>query len=538
MIPFLRMYETPITLRHTSYLDAMTWNCIASYSTELLDSITKTRPAVPVPVTDLHVTNNRLLCAAQAWSSFISLSFPQASTSFFQTVTGVLGLPIEARMDVTVHACGDTVCLNNVAITNSYAPLTMGHIIAKQMYEYAIRDGYNQLGKDNGCVKSCRAYHDPTGYAPVDRSDRWRPLLEDNGLGFFYRQEHVTPHIGQLAKFRNLPESDRVTRVAPNPSYTMSRLSEALRTIQYMSQLDDWKKIEVEAFDDKLLTAVSVIGSFLTFLGGSDFVDPAFPDPNGYRVSFERAAHFIQGFTAADHDAGIIAWKEKVKHDLVRPTSIIKQMDGLITTWAPGGVQTFPAKDFEAYRRVMPHSEYVSGSSCLFSAVKEYTTSYTQNLGYSGDFPIVFPPVEAGRSRVEPGLVPASTLQLIYPNVTDMAHAGGQSRLYGGMHFEEAINNGATLCDGIGNISLMASLRLFGTATTPTTSPTVRAGVVGEGGADGGNGGVGGNGAPPENPPPDNPPPVNTTEVVYPKGSLLYVYSDHVAETIQEAGMG
>jgi hypothetical protein len=44
---------------------------------------------------------------------------------------------------------------------------------------------------------------------------------------------------------------------------------------------------------------------------------------------------------------------------------------------------------------------------------------------------------------------------------------------------------------------------------------------------------VGGNDAPP-----DNPPPVNTTKVVYPKGSLLYVYSDNVAETIQGAGMG
>ena len=68
----------------------------------------------------------------------------------------------------------------------------------KQLYEYAIRDGYNQLGTDDGCMVGCSLYSDVTGYAPADWSmrerERWLSLVEDDGRGFFYRQEHVTPH--------------------------------------------------------------------------------------------------------------------------------------------------------------------------------------------------------------------------------------------------------------------------------------------------------------------------------------------------------
>lgn len=68
-----------------------------------------------------------------------------------------------------------------------------------------------------------------------------------------------------------------------------------------MKQLDDKKKIEVEAFDDKTLAAFAVNGSFLTFLGSANFVDPVFDTPVNCKdpvsgtqvsckVSFERAA--------------------------------------------------------------------------------------------------------------------------------------------------------------------------------------------------------------------------------------------------------
>ena len=79
---------------------------------------------------------------------------------------------------------------------------------------------------------------------------------------------------------------------------------------------------------------------------------------------------------------------------------IVKQWSGDITAWAPGGIREFPAKDFEAYRHIMPHSEYVSGTSCLFKSKEEYVISYTKNLGFTGAFPISVKPV-GGESKVE-----------------------------------------------------------------------------------------------------------------------------------------
>ena len=49
----------------------------------------------------------------------------------------------------------------------------------------------------------------------------------------------------------------------------------------------------------------------------------------------------------------------------------------------------------------MPHSEYVSGTSCLFKSKEEYVISYTKNLGFTGAFPISVKPVGVGESKVE-----------------------------------------------------------------------------------------------------------------------------------------
>lgn len=76
--------------------------------------------------------------------------------------------------------------------------------------------------------------------------------ISDNGKGFFFYQQFVAPHIGQKAKFRFLPESERNTRVIRKPDYSMTRAAEADAVISEMALLDDKRKLQVEAFDDKL----------------------------------------------------------------------------------------------------------------------------------------------------------------------------------------------------------------------------------------------------------------------------------------------
>lgn len=136
-------------------------------------------------------------------------------------------------------------------------------------------------------------------------------------------------------------------------------------------------------------------------------------------------------------------------------------MGGDITTWAPGGTQTFRAKDFEAYIRVMPHSEYVSGSACLFQGLEDFILDYMSGIGLSTDFPVEFNPVDVGESVVEPGAVPSSCITLQYPSIEQMNIAGSQSRLNGGVHFDDSVSGALALCAGIGNHAAAGTFELY-----------------------------------------------------------------------------
>lgn len=471
-------FETPMTLRFTNYYTILFWNCIAVYDDNFLAADTNARPTVVSPDAATFTSQNRAKCAAQAAVTYSAFSMPTAVEGTI-AANQAIGLALESELDLAIAACDTsyptllTTCLQAVADAAGYSPVIMGQIVAFQAYLLSLEDGWNQNGvsKPNGltCEYQCRNYSDPTGFAPVNSpydtsnfngqsSDRWQPLLEDNGKGFFYYQEHVAPHIGTTGAFRFLPESERTTRFAAPPNYSNNRRQEMRSVIERMASLDDVKKIQIEAFDDKVLIANSVFGAFVGKVLTDGYVDTELGQ-EGLVLSYERLVHFVSGYVAAEYDSVIIAWKEKVNYDLIRPTSTIKRWKGghkEITTWTKfNGVQTFKSADFEAYKRVMPHSEYVSGSSCLFEAAKDYVEGYLERIGLDPfTFPVQIGPFPAGSSNVEPGMTPAADLVLSYPDIATLASVGGQSRLDGGMHFGAAVPGGEELCSGIADYTI------------------------------------------------------------------------------------
>ena len=143
-----------------------------------------------------------------------------------------------------------------------------------------------------------------------------------------------------------------------------------------------------------------------------------------------------------------------MRYDLIRPTSVIKRWEGgerIITTWAKyAGTVDFQATDFEAYKRVMPHSEYPSGSSCLFQGSEEFVDGYLSTIGLNpATFPVAIGPFPVGSSSVEPGMTPAAELTLQYGNMADLNQVGSESRLDGGMHFDAAVPGGQIACSGV-----------------------------------------------------------------------------------------
>ena len=220
----------------------------------------------------LHNSNTRFLCIAHAWASIVQDWVPESAPHLLPTLEQGFGLTLTPGYNQDVDACFDQqsteysenkACTKKIAEDSCYSPSVVGAILARQATEVGRRDGWNMFGDINSdgspCLSNCHRYTDPTGYLPVNfpgaddsLSHRWQPLMENDGRGYFSRQEHVTPHIGKLAKPAILSRSafERKISELTDPGYNYPE--EAAVVLQRMNTLGDEKKrLLVEFFDDK-----------------------------------------------------------------------------------------------------------------------------------------------------------------------------------------------------------------------------------------------------------------------------------------------
>ena len=355
----------------------------------------------------------------------------------------------------------------NMALTSSYCSLPLP----------AKRDGWNMYGDLNSdgtpCEANCRRYTDPTGgmvttrtttpckKSKKEKSDRrtrskkpgncngndsksaknsaieWRPLLEDNGSGLFSHQIHVTPHIGRIGKTALLTKEQFDARELDSPDFDYD--VESRLVMERMASLSDTDKMLIEFMDNKFSVTFAVIGA-VAMKG----------------ASFEQILNFVTGLTAVEYESIMLAWKEKVQHNLIRPTTWIQDNLGeeRFETWAgpKAGVKEISGKNFEAFVRVMPHSEYVSGSACLCQGLHEFVDSWlTTNLGIADSISVNLT-FDKFSSKTEPGFSPSTDINIEFKDMLSFRDACGESRLKGGMHFTKSIADAYELCEGIGYI--------------------------------------------------------------------------------------
>lgn len=325
-VPVIAPYETPLAIRWTSLIDVVFWNCVASFSTTYNDGLTKRRPIVNSVPAAMHTVDNKLACGLNAFAVFSTLALP-AGVEPLKKQTTDLGFTLKFDQLPEVEACLDgpeinrKTCLNSVATAASHNPEVVGNIVGQLVVEYAFADGWNQLGTDD-CTANCRPFADTTGYEtfPIRRSGPrifkwgrppWQQLVETDGRGFFYQQEHVTPHIGKKGKSRFLIEADRKSRKLPLQTYNLRK--EVSLVLKRMSKLDDKRKMEIEFHDNKLQIAIFAYISFL----------------QTYRPDFDTALRFLTAYTAGEYEGSMVVWGEKVRQNLIRPTTVIKWEGGM-----------------------------------------------------------------------------------------------------------------------------------------------------------------------------------------------------------------
>jgi len=348
--------------------------------------------------------------------------------------------------------------LKEIVLAEDYHPHLIGQVAGLFLKPEFDNDGWNQdgskmydpaSGSTVECTSSCRAFQDTSGYRPVEdprykddwrwRSEedgiggsvcdgdcrRWQPLQEEDGYGSLRRQEFVVPHIGSAGK-TYLREP---TMMTDTPTYNYRQASLDVITELAEAAEDPKKMAQIAFFDDKLdVRHLFQRETRLQFAPEHSFQDHIL---------------YIFGLSAGEYDGVIQGWKEKVRHDLVRPTTVIKSWgDEIIRTYSAdagdGQAVDINARDFEAFLRVMPHGEHPSGSSCLCKTYQEFTDAFTMDR-YGG--------VVTGATETHRGET------LIWETTADILDACGQSRLWGGLHYPQAIPDGEQICAGLGQLA-------------------------------------------------------------------------------------
>lgn len=346
-------------------------------------------------------------------------------------------------------------------------------------------------------------YNSPDYYQPVNSLskivdiDKWTPEynLSDN----FYSgvQSYLTPSWGSLTPFLITKEElSGLSSMAANPhsfllssedTYDLDSLTltdtsagviysldktligshinprfieQASKVIQYSQGLTNnpdgiIRKGTAEFWEDGLGTPFPpgtwlVIGQAVSL--NNDF-------------SLEQDAKLFQGLGATVHAAAISAWDLKYKDNYTRPLRAIRTLSqlGLLQDNDPyaigsqffafnrksGNVDLISGINFETYQLPNggyspPFAEFTSGHSTFSASAATFLSQFSDSQDFPSeiDFFLTFPYPNNDMVQVS----------LEYQTLWEAAEAAGDSRLWGGIHFDDGNDNGLLVGEQIGSL--------------------------------------------------------------------------------------
>ena len=328
--------------------------------------------------------------------------------------------------------------------TDATTAAGIGNVAAGAVLKARSKDGSNQHREHGG-----NPYSDYTGYQPVNTPDkvinqwRWQPLRVGDKT-----QTFATPHWGKVTAFA-LSRPDQFPVAGPDLRKDYKK--EVHEVVKFSAKLTDTDKAIAEYWADGPSTELppghtAIFAAALCRMGGNNL-------DNDVKMLFLQANAVL--------DAGIAAWHYKVKHDFVRPITLVRELHRgqKIKAWGgPNkGTVTMPGEKWQPYQPATfvtpPFAEYVSGhstfSAASFEVLRSFTGSDALNLSVT---------IKKGSSRIEPPvdspsgkiLTPSQDITLTWPTMQYAANQAGVSRQYGGIHFREGDLDGRALGTRIG----------------------------------------------------------------------------------------
>ena len=328
--------------------------------------------------------------------------------------------------------------------TDTTTAVGLGNVAGAAVAEGRAHDGMNQLGNEGGRDFNPMPYMDYTGYKPVNTAYRlrnpskWQPDIQRQGMGLYKVQQFVTPQYALVEPYSyNTPQAFHVPPpFNSNHRHRKAYKQQADEVLDASANLTEAQKLKAELFDNK----INSLGFSAVFAAQSQLLT---------LLEFIQL-DFLTNMAA--FDAGIFVWKEKARHDAVRPFSAIEYLyrSRPVTAWGgPGvGTTTLPANEWKSYLEEADHPEYPSASTCFCNAHAQSARLFLENDNLG--FPVEFP---AGSSRIEPGITPAADTTLVFDTWTDFAEDCGQSRVWAGVHFQDAIDQSKAVCSMFGDMA-------------------------------------------------------------------------------------
>jgi len=475
--------ETSVQVYETARWDQLNWNCVAAMSGNYLDAFSNTDPLLRAPPA-YRTARHRVSCQFYALYETLPGFMPDmVETHKMQMMEWGYEKYTSESLRSGVRSCLDgddkptclqgmlDLVLNDDTLEESELNLSVaallgsmvGHLHSDEMK----MDGFNANGMTgrNGetCSKNCWKYRDTTGYRPVNTpldlvdETRWQPLIESDGIGFFYAQEHVTPQAGNL-KAQSVPD-EFLTRTVPDPNYDYEELDMAPVNAVAELEGDDMKKMLIEYLDAKSQILVNIGMAIDLWMG----------------FSYEQKSLWLTGYTTVEIDAVAVTWKEKVRHDAIRPTSRVQSAESFVGNetmkWYDGS--TVKKADWTPYIRVMPHAEYPSGSASICWSVQEYVDAWVVDNYGTSSIPIT-KDFAAGSSSMDSS-VPSEDLSYTFEDMSEVARICSESRLWGGMHYPPSIVASKELVKDFGNEAYKWTQRLKNGEELPGILPEDRA---------------------------------------------------------------
>lgn len=339
--------------------------------------------------------------------------------------------------------------------TDQTTAIGMGNYVGTRLARMLAHDGWNAQGEWSR-RHNRQPFDDYTGYAPVNPVQqlrfpfRWQPLMETGpSIGRFYYQKHVIPQLGRVRPLL-LSTEELVSRFVKAPYRDMNATELVGEDAEYMDEL-----VREVVDTSANLTPQQ---KFLARWWENKFTSTGiFATLYMHMLQFDRKfmVRWGLGEMLAMHDATVLAWKEKRRHDAVRPKTIIQHFYKNETFEAFEPVQnevvSMVGRDWEPLIGTQPHSEYPSASSCICTAFADHGTEmlkeYAAETGMASEPPLTY--------HTKFNILPLETDGIEHVLFNSLEEAGrtcGDSRLWAGVHFSPSILAGRSLGSGLGQM--------------------------------------------------------------------------------------